>query len=76
MQIADLQPSDAVAIEQAAYALVAGFRDHAPDAWPDLAAARAEVHEALEPGVAATARLAPTASLGGMCPLAFSNAQT
>ena len=50
MQIADLQPSDAAAIEQAAHALVAGFRDHAPDAWPDLAAARAEVHEALEPG--------------------------
>jgi aminoglycoside 6'-N-acetyltransferase I len=50
MQIADLQPTDAAAIEQAAHALVAGFRGHAPDAWPDLAAARAEVHEALEPG--------------------------
>jgi len=50
MQIVDLHPSDAAAIEQAAQALVDGFRDHAPDAWPDLAAARAEVHAALEPG--------------------------
>lgn len=50
MQIADLQPSDAAAIEQAAHALVVGFCDHAPDAWPDLAAARREVEEALEPG--------------------------
>jgi aminoglycoside 6'-N-acetyltransferase I len=49
MQISDLQPSDAAAVEQAAHALVAGFRDHAPDAWPDLAAARTELHEALEP---------------------------
>jgi aminoglycoside 6'-N-acetyltransferase I len=50
MQIVDLEPNDLAAIEQAAEALVAGFRDQAPDAWPDLAAARAEVHETLEPG--------------------------
>ena len=50
MYIADLQPNDAAAIEQAAHALVVGFRDQAPDAWPDLAAARAEVQEALESG--------------------------
>ena len=50
MQIADLEPNDAAAIEQAAQALVAGFREQAPDAWPDLAAARTEVQEALEPG--------------------------
>jgi aminoglycoside 6'-N-acetyltransferase I len=50
MQIVDLEPNDVAAIEQAAEALVAGFHDQAPDAWPDLAAARAEVHEALEPG--------------------------
>jgi len=50
MQITDLQPEDAAAIEQAADMLVTGFREHAPDAWPDLAAARAEVHAALEPG--------------------------
>src|SRR6266540_4376825 len=50
MQITDLQPEDAAAIGQAAHALVVGFREQAPDAWPDLAAARTEVHEALEPG--------------------------
>ena len=49
MQITDLQPDDAVAIEQAADMLIAGFRDQAPDAWPDFAAARNEVHKALEP---------------------------
>ena len=50
MQISDLQPSDTADVEQAAHALVVGFREHAPDAWPDLAAARSEVHDALEPG--------------------------
>jgi aminoglycoside 6'-N-acetyltransferase I len=65
MQIADLQPNDAAAIEQAAQALVAGFREHSPDAWPDLAAARAEVHEALEPGkLCRVARAADGSVLG------------
>jgi aminoglycoside 6'-N-acetyltransferase I len=50
MQLSDLQPGDAAAIEQAAHALVVGFRVHAPNAWPDLAAARSEVQQALEPG--------------------------
>jgi aminoglycoside 6'-N-acetyltransferase I len=50
MQITDLHPNDHVAVEQAVQALVVGFRAHAPDAWPDLAAARSEVPEALEPG--------------------------
>jgi aminoglycoside 6'-N-acetyltransferase I len=50
MQITDLQPDDTAAIEQAAQALVAGFREQAPNAWPDLTAARSEVHAALEPG--------------------------
>jgi GNAT superfamily N-acetyltransferase len=50
MQIGDLQPNDTGAIEQAAQALLVGFRETAPDAWPDLAAARNEVHEALESG--------------------------
>jgi aminoglycoside 6'-N-acetyltransferase I len=50
MQIIDLQPEDAAAIEQAAHALVVGFRDQAPDAWPDLVEARSEVQQALEPG--------------------------
>jgi aminoglycoside 6'-N-acetyltransferase I len=50
MQISDLQPNDSAAIEQAAQALVTGFRDHSPDSWPNLVAARTEVQEALEPG--------------------------
>jgi aminoglycoside 6'-N-acetyltransferase I len=50
MQIADLEPNDAAAIEQAAHALVTGFRDQAPEAWPDLVEARSEVQKALEPG--------------------------
>lgn len=50
MQIEDLHPGDQAAIEQAAAALVVGFRDHWPEAWPDLEAARAEVRQALEPG--------------------------
>ncbi len=41
---------DEAAVEQAAAILVAGFRLHWPDAWPDLASAREEVQEALEPG--------------------------
>lgn len=50
MEIVDLQPNNTVAIEQAAQALIAGFREHAPDAWPDLVEARSEVHKALESG--------------------------
>jgi hypothetical protein len=36
VQIAALEPNDVVAIEQAAHALVAGFREHWLTAWPDL----------------------------------------
>jgi aminoglycoside 6'-N-acetyltransferase I len=50
MQITDLEPDDAAAIEQAAHALVIGFREQAPDAWPDLVEAHTEIHKALEPG--------------------------
>jgi aminoglycoside 6'-N-acetyltransferase I len=50
MHISDLQPQDEAAIEQAAQALLEGFRAHWPTAWPDLASARAEVEAALEPG--------------------------
>jgi len=46
MQIADLQPLDTIAIEQAGHTLVAGFREQAPDTWPDRAATRTEVHKA------------------------------
>jgi hypothetical protein len=50
MQITNLQPDDTAAIEQAAQALIAGFREQAPDAWPDLTAARSELQQALAPG--------------------------
>ena len=49
MHIRDLQLQDELAIEQAAAALVAGFHEHWPTAWPDMASARAEVLAALEP---------------------------
>ncbi|NJP04380.1 MAG: GNAT family N-acetyltransferase [Chloroflexaceae bacterium] len=49
MHIRDLQPDDATLKEQAAEALVLGFREHWPAAWPDMAAARAEVEQALSP---------------------------
>jgi aminoglycoside 6'-N-acetyltransferase I len=48
MHISDLQPHDTGAIEQAAHALVIGFREQAPDAQPDLIEARSEVQQALE----------------------------
>ncbi len=50
MDISDLDPDDTAAIEQAAEALVAGFHEHWPTAWPTLADAREEVQQALEPG--------------------------
>ena len=50
MQIIDLSPEDEPIIRQAAELLVAGFHVHWPSAWPDMAAALAEVHEALAPG--------------------------
>jgi aminoglycoside 6'-N-acetyltransferase I len=50
MKISKLESTDLNAIEQAAEALVAGFVLMAPDAWPDLASARREVHEALADG--------------------------
>jgi aminoglycoside 6'-N-acetyltransferase I len=49
MQILTLQPGDSGAINQAAALLVAGFRDNWPEAWPTLADALEEVHEALAP---------------------------
>jgi aminoglycoside 6'-N-acetyltransferase I len=50
MHIVDLLPTDNPLLRQCATLLVAGFRDHWPAAWPDLAAALAEVHACLAPG--------------------------
>lgn len=49
MQIIDLRPDASALIEQVAAMLVAGFRESAPDAWPDLASARDEVHDSFGP---------------------------
>jgi len=49
MQIVDLRPDDEAVIHQAALLLVDVFREHAPDAWPDLEAGLAEVRESLQP---------------------------
>jgi aminoglycoside 6'-N-acetyltransferase I len=65
MQISDLRPDDAAAIEQAAQALVDGFREHSPTSWPDRTAAHAEVLGTLEAGkVCRVARGADGAMLG------------
>ena len=45
--ITDLSADDAQAIEQAAALLVEGFREHWPDAWPDIDSALREVREML-----------------------------
>src|SRR5262245_56753296 len=50
MQIVDLHPDDEAAVEQAARLLVEGFKQHAPDAWPDLASALEEVRESFAHG--------------------------
>ena len=50
MSIVDLADLPEVAREEAAQLLVDGFREHWPNAWPDLESAREEVAEALEQG--------------------------
>ncbi|HMQ51785.1 MAG TPA: GNAT family N-acetyltransferase [Anaerolineae bacterium] len=47
MNIIDLSSGPPTAIRQAAQLLVEGFKDNWPQAWPDLEAALAEVHESL-----------------------------
>lgn len=48
MRIIDLPASDQAIIIQTANLLVAGFKDHWPNAWPDMEAALEEVRESLE----------------------------
>ncbi|MEW6308335.1 MAG: GNAT family N-acetyltransferase [Bacillota bacterium] len=50
MCILDLDAQDAAACEQAAALLVEGFREHAPEAWPDMGSALEEVREAFTGG--------------------------
>ncbi len=49
MQIVDLNASEELHIQQAAALLVAGFREHWPEAWPDLKAALETVRESFGP---------------------------
>ncbi|CAA9550394.1 MAG: weak similarity to aminoglycoside N(6')-acetyltransferase [uncultured Thermomicrobiales bacterium] len=49
MRVDDLRPNDEPAIQQVAALLVAGFREFAPDAWPNLDAALEEVRESFGP---------------------------
>ena len=48
MRIVDLRGQDKRTVRQAAELLVEGFRDEAPEAWPTLKAALAEVNDALD----------------------------
>jgi len=50
MRIIDLQPDDEPAIEQVALLLYESFKEHWPEAWPEVAAARREVCESFAPG--------------------------
>jgi aminoglycoside 6'-N-acetyltransferase I len=49
MHIIDLSPADEPTIRQVAALLVDGFREHYPDAWPDLDSALEEVRESFAP---------------------------
>src|SRR5207245_1560500 len=49
MRIRDLKLEDEAAISQTAALLVEGFREHWPDAWPDLESGLAEVRESFGP---------------------------
>jgi aminoglycoside 6'-N-acetyltransferase I len=50
MQINSFPTANPEAVPQAAALLVEAFREHWPNAWPDLDAALEEVHECLESG--------------------------
>lgn len=49
MRIVNFPADDVDLVRQAALLLVEAFKDHAPNAWPDMDSALEEVHEALEP---------------------------
>jgi aminoglycoside 6'-N-acetyltransferase I len=49
MHIIPLTAADPSAVQQAAALLVSAFRQHWPNAWPDLDAALEEVHDCLQP---------------------------
>jgi aminoglycoside 6'-N-acetyltransferase I len=49
MRIIDLRAEDSEAVEQVANLLIGGFKEHHPNAWPDMKAALDEVAESFEP---------------------------
>ena len=49
MHIIDLRADNLVAVLQAAHLLVEGFKEHWPNAWPDVEAALQEVRDSLQP---------------------------
>jgi aminoglycoside 6'-N-acetyltransferase I len=65
MQIIDLTPSDPALLEAAAGALVEGFAEHWPEAWPSSDSAREEVAKALEQGKICRAALDDSGALMG-----------
>ena len=50
MQIIDLNPDNKEAINQAAALLIENFKEHAPNAWPDMESALEEVQESFGSG--------------------------
>jgi aminoglycoside 6'-N-acetyltransferase I len=60
VQITDLRAVDEPKIQQVARLIVEGFKEHWPDAWPDLKSALQEVQESLEP-IASVELLSATA---------------
>lgn len=50
IQITDLSSDNQNAIRQAAELLVVGFREHWPNAWPDMEDALEEISDLLQPG--------------------------
>ncbi|HYP41668.1 MAG TPA: GNAT family N-acetyltransferase [Chloroflexia bacterium] len=49
MRIVDLDPGDEQAIQQVATSLVEAFKEHWPDAWPDMGSALETVRESFGP---------------------------
>jgi aminoglycoside 6'-N-acetyltransferase I len=50
MNILHLVPDDQARLDQVAQLLVDAFREHCPEAWPDLGSGQLEVRESLTPG--------------------------
>lgn len=65
MQIIDLADAGGEVREQAAAALVEGFAEHWPDAWPTLGEAEEEVTKALEAGKICLAAIGESGELLG-----------